>query len=63
MDEAKTDLEKMIKLNINNNEFIEDEDYYKLLKETIYVLVDLKIHHLYHMDIKPCNILIIKDIK
>ena len=34
-----------------------DKDFYKLLKETINVLIDLKNHNLYHMDIKPCNIL------
>ena len=58
MDEAKTDLEKIIKINIKNKEFIEDKNYYKLLKETIIVLIDLKKYNLYHMDIKPCNILI-----
>ena len=58
MDIAKTDLEKIIKLNINNNNFINDIDFYKLLKETINVLIDLKKINLYHMDIKPCNILI-----
>ena len=58
MDIAKNDLEKIIKSNINNKEFINDKDFYKLLKETINVLIDLKKINLYHMDIKPCNILI-----
>ena len=58
MDIAKNDLEKIIKSNINKNEIINDLDFYKLLKETINVLIDLKKINLYHMDIKPCNILI-----
>ena len=58
MDIAKNDLEKIIKYNINNNNFINEKDFYKLLKETINILIDLKKINLYHMDIKPCNILI-----
>ena len=43
MDIAKNDLEKIIKLNINKNEIINDLDFYKLLKETINVLIDLNL--------------------
>ena len=42
MDIAKNDLEKIIKSNINNNNFINDINFYKLLKETINVLIELK---------------------
>ena len=58
MDIAKSDLEKSIKLNIKNNIWIDDNDFYKLLKECINVLIDLIKLNLYHMDIKPVNILI-----
>ena len=34
-----------------------------MLSEVIEVLIDLKEKYLSHLDIKPCNILIITDIK
>ena len=58
MDIANSDLEKDIKHNIKNNKYVNDLDFYKLLKECINVLIDLKILNLYHMNIKPVNILI-----
>ena len=57
MDIAKTDLEKIIKNNIENNKIEDDVYIYNLLKETLNVLIELKKLNLYHMDIKPVNIL------
>ena len=58
MDIAETDLEKIIKENIKEKN-INNADINKLLKETLNVLIELKEKfNLYHMDIKPCNILI-----
>ena len=58
MDIANTDLETIIKGNIQND-IIEDDVYiYNLFKEIIVnVLIELKKLNLYHMDIKPVNIL------
>ena len=57
MDVAKTDLEKNIykyKEDIKNNNY---NELYILFKEILNVLVELKKENLYHLDIKPCNIL------
>ena len=42
---------------MEKKEFINNHDIFKLLKEVINVLIKLKNQNLYHMDIKPCNIL------
>ena len=42
MDIAKTDLEKIIKINIENNKIEDDKYIYTLLKETLNVLIELK---------------------
>ena len=57
MDVAITDLEKNLysyKKDIENNNY---NEIYNLFKVIIKVLVDLKNKNLYHLDIKPCNIL------
>ena len=57
MDIAKTDLEKRIQHKINNTQTETDEYVYKLFIEIFNVLKNLKYKNLYHMDIKPVNIL------
>ena len=42
MDIANNDLEKIIKHNIKNNIWINEIEFYELLKECINVLIDLK---------------------
>ena len=42
MDITKTDLEKIIKDNIENNKIGDDIYIYNLLKETLDVLIELK---------------------
>ena len=47
MDIAKTDLEKIIKNNIENNKIEDDVYIYNLLKETLNVLIELKENKIY----------------